>query len=181
MDQEHLHKLLVSTAFHVMACDGEIHPEELAVINQLGDNSSFFKGLDLSRELGELVHELEQNSQDSFRSYFQKLREREMELVEQFLVIEVILRTLYADQRIDENEINFLRIVIRNLGLLPEMLKERFGAINTLLGTEISEEFQMTKSQAMSFKMPNAGELKELRILPVDQEPEATSEDSGAQ
>jgi uncharacterized tellurite resistance protein B-like protein len=181
MEQEYLQKLLLSSAFHVMACDGEIHSEELGVIQRLGDNSSFFKGLDLSREIGELAQELEQDPRDSFHSYFQKLREQEMELVEQFLVIEVILRTLYADQRIDENEINFLQIVIRNLGLLPEILTERFGAINTLLGVESSEGFRIPEAQLESFQIPSVDELKELKIFPIDQKPETASEEHGGQ
>lgn len=104
-----------------------------------------------------------------------------MELVEQFLVIEVILRTLYADQRIDENEINFLQIVIRNLGLLPEILTERFGAINTLLGVESSEGFRIPEAQLESFQIPSVDELKELKIFPIDQKPETASEEHGGQ
>jgi len=177
MEQLDLRKLLLSSAFHAMACDGEIHQEELKVIHELSNNSSFFLDLDLDRELVQLADELKQSTRGSFRSYFQGLRNEKLELIEQFLVVEVVLRIIYADQRIDDNEILFLRSVTRNLGLHPELLKERFGAINSLLGTETREEFKKLEPQTPSFVMPNVEELKGLKMLSANPESETASED----
>ena len=48
-------------------------------------------------------------------------------------MIEVVIRVVYADGKIDENEVMYLKKMISTLGILPELLEQRFGSIKKLL------------------------------------------------
>jgi hypothetical protein len=53
--------------------------------------------------------------------------------VEEMLILEIVLRLVYADTKIDEKEIKFIEDVRSCLGLDDEMIIQRFGEIDFLI------------------------------------------------
>ena len=123
MNTSEFRRLLLSSAFHAMACDGEVHEKEVREIHELSKGSSYFAELDLDLELKRLSDDLKESTRNSFRNYFGELRDSHLETLEQFQLVEVVLRVVYADKRIDENERLFMRKIISTMGVLPEMLR----------------------------------------------------------
>ena len=146
-------KLLLSAAFHAMTCDGELHQDELDSIRSLSEKSKIFADLDLNTEWTRLSVELLQGTRESFRKFFSELQSANLELSDQMQVVEVVIRVVYADSRIDENEILYLNKIISILGILPEMLEQRFGSIKKLLG--LSEQQSYSKATELKeFEAP---------------------------
>ena len=129
MKKEEFRELLLDSAFFVMACDGEIHDDELKVIRELSKKTAYFEGLDLDARIAALNEELESNSRSACQSYFARLREGGLDSAQQLLVVEVVLRLTYADLRLDDNEVLFLKTAVKAIGVQHEELRQRFGSI----------------------------------------------------
>lgn len=154
-------KLLLSAAFHAMTCDGELHQDELDSIRSLSEKSKIFAELDLNSELKRLSEELQQSTRESFRKFFSEVQSANLELSDQMQVVEVVIRIVYADGRIDENEIMYLNKIISSLGILPELLEQRFGSIKKLLG--LSE--QQSYSTAMELEEFEAPQIEDFEHI----------------
>ena len=76
-----------------------------------------------------------------------------LELSDQIQVVEVVIRVVYADGRIDENEIMYLNKIISILGILPELLEQRFGSIRNLLGLSEQQTYN-TSAEVKEFEAP---------------------------
>ena len=146
-------KLLLSAGFHAMTCDGELHQDEIDSIRALAEKSKIFADLDLNTELNRLSDELQESTRKSFRKFFSEVQSANLEFSEQMQVMEIVIRVVYADGRIDENEIMYLNKIISILGILPDMLEQRFGSIRSLLG--LSEQKTYSKSMELEeFEAP---------------------------
>jgi uncharacterized tellurite resistance protein B-like protein len=88
METNNFKKLLLRSAFHSMACDGEIHEKELEVIYRLSKESKYFLELEIKKEIDSLTKELKESTRGSFLKYFDNLRSNKLDTLEQFQVIE---------------------------------------------------------------------------------------------
>jgi len=156
-------KLLLSAAFHAMTCDGELHQDELDSIRSLSEKSKIFADLDLNTELKRLSDGLQQSTRESFRHFFSEVKSASLELSEQMQVIEVVIRVVYADGRIDENEIMYLKKIISILGIFPELLEERFGSIRNLLGLSEQQPYS-TATKVTEFKAPLIEDFEQINF-----------------
>ena len=171
METNNFKKLLLRSAFHCMTCDGEIHEKELEVIYSLSNESKYFLELEIKKEIDSLTQELKESTRGSFLKYFDNLRSYNLDTLEQFQVIEVVLRIIYADKKIDDNEVLFLKKIISSLGILPEMLQQRFGSINTLLDLNDYESMHVQENPSIKdFDAPAFADLKGAEILPIQKE-----------
>jgi uncharacterized tellurite resistance protein B-like protein len=162
-------KLLLSAAFHAMTCDGEVDQDELDSIQSLSQRSKIFGKLDVNFELKELSKALQQSTRDSFRNFFSEVQSANLEFSEQMQVVEVVIRVVYADGKIDENEIMYLKKIISILGILPELLEQRFGSIRKLLGLAEERTFSAS-SQKIEFSVPEVQNLESINIKEFKQD-----------
>ena len=58
--ETNFNNLLLRTAFSCMACDGEIAPEEVALIKTLSREKSLFGDVDIEVELRKMLEELKE-------------------------------------------------------------------------------------------------------------------------
>lgn len=161
MDKEKFRELLLDSAFFVMACDGEIHEDELRAIRSLNKRTSYFKGIKLDDRIEELTAELKSDSRRACQSYFTHLKNGELDSVQQLLVVEVVLRVTYADLRLDDNEVLFLKTAVKALGLNLQELKQRFGSIQGFLDEEQTEKSKERDMLPPSFEVPEFSNLGE--------------------
>ena len=134
MNEIEYQRFLFDTAMLVMACDGDIHDDEIAEMGLAFQHSAMFKGLDFDAELKRFLAELHQDTRKTIDDYFKKLQSIELDPVQELQVLEIVLRIMYADDRADENEIRFLRLVKERLGVMDEIFYKRFGDVDVLPG-----------------------------------------------
>jgi len=126
-------KILFKTAFCVMACDGHIDELEIEEMKKIDTSTSYFNDIDLSSELTRLISSVKSRGKIIVKELFQTLRENELSTVQELLIVEVALRIINADNKVDENEIKFLNFLRSKLDVANETLIDRFGSIPSLV------------------------------------------------
>lgn len=132
MDQQPFQRILFHSAMCVMACDGEIHDSEITELEVIAKKPYYFSELEFNSELEKMLNDFVTNEKNVVLDYFNEL-EAEFFLPTQSLqILEIILRIIHADNRIDPNEIKFLKIVKSKLQVSNEIFLKRFGDVSYL-------------------------------------------------
>jgi len=132
MKELEFEKLLFNTAICVMACDGQIHESEVSELELIAENTPYFRELDYKNELNKIMKEIEKNT-NVMKRYFNTLKEADLSPVQELLILEVVLRIMYSDNRIDENEVKFVKLIKSYLKMPDQIIFERFGKIEFLI------------------------------------------------
>ena len=132
MEKNEFKKLLFKVAFCSMACDGHIDEREIDEMKLMDKNTSFFHDIDLSKELSELISELDKKGVQIINDLFKTLKDNILNPIQELIILEVALRIINADDKHDENEIKFIRFLRANLKLHDNEIVDRFGEIDIL-------------------------------------------------
>ena len=132
-------QLLFKTAICCMACDGHIDPKEEEELKRMGENVTYFSDLDLSSELTLFLNDLLNRGKKVIDDYFHELKGTKLNTVQELLILEVALRIIHADEKIEENELKFLRLLRGQLKVYDEIIIDRFGRDNLLFEKADSE------------------------------------------
>jgi len=122
-------KILFETAFCVMACDGQIDQSEVEEMEKIDKNTSYFNDIDLSQELSFLVNEIKTKGKSIITDFFEKIKTADFSIVQELLIMEISLRLISADNKVEENEITFLNLLRSKLKVTNEILFDRFGKV----------------------------------------------------
>jgi uncharacterized tellurite resistance protein B-like protein len=162
MDELEYHRFLFNTAMLVMSCDGEIHDDEVTEMRLALKHSVMFKGLDFDSELDRFQSELAADAGSAIGNYFEKLETLGLDPVQKLQVLEIVLRIMYADDRADENEIRFLRLVKDRLGVMDEIFFKRFGDVDVLpIGVAPEENKSSSVTDfSYAFELPGDSEFE---------------------
>jgi len=167
MDKVEFKKLLFKVAFCAMSCDGHIDPREIEEMSAMDKHTSFFDGVDLSRELSGLTNELSVKGAKVIEELFSTLRDNKLNPIQELLVLEVALRIINSDQRHDENEIKFIRLLRAKLDLHNETIRDRFGDVTILDTNEYSTNIVIEDSVSKflkNVKLPDFSDLEEIGL-----------------
>lgn len=129
MTTSRLAEFLITAALCAMVCDGEIHPSEMEELRAMVKTLPMFQGENLDDILEVKIRKANKDSFRLFEEYFEELRFAGLDTYESLQVMEVILRTIHADARIDPSELQFTLATIRVLNLPMEIIVGRFGEI----------------------------------------------------
>ena len=132
MEQVKFQKILLATAICAIACDGEIDDAEIEELGHIVKNTTYFIGIDPVGFSKEMIDAVKNNSTDFVGNYFQKLRRTPLSPAQELLILEIIIRIIQADKRIDENEVAFLKQVRSRLNVYDEIIYQRFGEMPCL-------------------------------------------------
>ncbi len=113
-------KILFKGAFSVMGCDGEIAESEVAEMKEMLFNSPYFEGLDHEMELKAAFEDMKNNGVTSIDNFFSLLQASELSEKQEFQLVEVLIRMVMADNRIDESELHFLHKIKKMLKKLTD-------------------------------------------------------------
>lgn len=139
MEREPFQRLLLETAICTMSCDGEIHNNEIAEVNQIIEYAPYFTGADFKQAATDYIQSIQNDGSKIISDYLVKLGETELDFTQELLLLEIVIRIINADQRVDENEITFVKIVRSKLKVYDQIIRERFGDVPYLeLATSIS-------------------------------------------
>jgi hypothetical protein len=115
-----------------MACDGHIDEHEIEEMKKMNTNTTYFGDVDLSGELDLLLNDLVKHGKKIVNDLFNELRDAQLNPVQELLLLEVALRIIHADEKINENEVKFLKFLRGKLAVFDEIIIDRFGK-NVLL------------------------------------------------
>ena len=126
MKTEEFKKLLFRSAVSMMAVDGEIHEDEINEIKSIANSTAYFIDFEVDKELAENVSEIKQNGKDSINGLLNLLEKQDLNPSQETILIDVLIRMIEADKRIDDNELQFLHLVKSKLKATVEDLVAKF-------------------------------------------------------
>lgn len=136
MEKTKFKKLLFDVACSAVACDGQIDEREIQELKYIDKSTTYFEDIDLSNNLKRFVKNFKNVPVKTINNIIEKLKEEFLSPVEEMLVLEIVLRLVYSDTKIDEKEIEFIQSIRSCLTLDDEMITQRFGVIDFLINTK---------------------------------------------
>lgn len=159
MDKIKFKKLLFDIACSAIACDGNIDEREIRELKYINKSTTYFKDINLSRKLDRFVDNFKVNPRETIKDVINELRGSFLNPVEEMLVLEVALRLIYADVKVDEKEIDFLKSIRACLSIDDDIITQRFGVIDFLINTQenivVSKDKPVQKDILSSVDMTN--------------------------
>jgi len=136
MEKTTFKRLLFDIACSAVACDGHIDDREIRELQFIDKSTTYFEDIDMSRKLTRFVENFKNDPIDTINNIIEKLKETFLNPVEEMLVLEIVLRLVYADTKIDEKEKEYIQSVRACLSLDDEMITQRFGVIDFLVHSD---------------------------------------------
>lgn len=124
-DYQRLH---LKTVFAFMICDTHISQDEVSLIRQKAKDK-VFGDLKIEDELAELIDHVNRRGIDFFDDYFKKIQRVEMTDEEELNLLQSAIQTIKADDKITQEEINFLKILRVLLQVSNESIVTRFPEV----------------------------------------------------
>ena len=118
-------ELFLKTVFCCMACDGDIATEEVDLVKELTANSDELKSLDVQTLLDKWIGDINSGGAAFLTSYLKELSEQKLTTDEQLIIIDLAIRTIEADNRIEYSEVKFFKKIRFRLSVSDEEILER--------------------------------------------------------
>ena len=152
MKTEAFQNLLLKSAISVMACDGSIDESEIVEIKNMADNEIYFMGYDIEEPFETILNYIKQNGKKAINQYLNELDQLNLNEKQELLLIEVLIRTIESDNKIEDSEIKFLQMVKSKLGVseetiiiqFPKQMKYLIDFQNYGLLEEFTDEIEFT-------------------------------------
>lgn len=152
MKTEAFQNLLLKSAISVMACDGSIDESEITEIKNMADNEIYFMGFDIEEPFEKSLNYIKQNGKKAINEYLNELSQLKLNEKQELLLIEVLIRTIESDNKIEDSEIKFLQMVKSKLGIseetiitqFPKQMKYLIDFQNYGLHEEFTDEIEFT-------------------------------------
>jgi hypothetical protein len=133
MEKTKFKKLLFDIACSAVACDGHIDEREIRELQYIDKSTTYFKDIDMSKTLSRFVNNFTSNPKEITNNIIRELNESLLKPIEELLVLEIVLRLVYADTKIDEREKQYIQSIRACLSLDDTMITQRFGVIDFLI------------------------------------------------
>jgi uncharacterized tellurite resistance protein B-like protein len=117
---------LFKSAVMAMACDGDIAEEEIAEIKNIVANEIYFMGFEFERALKEYIDLITLDFDSAMHNYLQEISANNLKESQEILLVEVVLRVILADQKVEESELKFLHRIKSKLKIEEEALMMKF-------------------------------------------------------
>ncbi|MCC5945685.1 MAG: TerB family tellurite resistance protein [Bernardetiaceae bacterium] len=130
-------KILFKGAFTVAACDGDIDETEIAALKEMMQHSLYFEGLDYDVEIHNAFRDIKTNGEKAVQGFFASLQNMTLTELQEFQLLEVLIKLIEADGHIAENELHFLYNVKISLKHVTEakIVSKLPKSLNLLLQT----------------------------------------------
>ena len=130
-------------AVFAMACDGEVHDDEVASIRELVAESPYFAGLDAGPEVEAVLEQLKDRSGQAIETYLDGLHDISLSEDQEKRVYEVLIQMINADDKIHSSEQRYVARFKEALGTSERTLIVNFPThLDLLLGDIVSPQGQ---------------------------------------
>lgn len=116
--------ILFLTSFCCMVIDGDIAKEELEQLQVFAEEDKLFGDINVEEELSKCINILKQIGPDFVKSYLEAIKENDFSDNEKYQILEIAVKTIYADEKIEYNEIKFFKSLCNHLNLSKESVIE---------------------------------------------------------
>lgn len=117
---------LLKSAIAMMACDGSIDNEEIAEIENMVTNEIYFMGFDYEKPFEDNLNYIKSNGKKAINAYLDELSSLDLNDKQELRLIEVLIRTIESDKKVENNEIKFLQLVKSKLKITEETIITKF-------------------------------------------------------
>lgn len=117
---------LFKSAIMAMACDGDIADEEVNEIKQIVANEIYFMGYDFEEPLKSNIEYIKLNGKNAINQYLQEIATNELNENQEILLVEVLLKMIQADAKVEESELKFLQMAKSKLKTDEQTLIVKF-------------------------------------------------------
>lgn len=121
--------ILFLTSFCCMACDGNIATEELEQLNNFSKKELLFRSLNISDEFNKCLTILKDIGDDFIKSYFQAIETINLTEKEKLSIIDVAVKTILADNKVEYSEIKFFKSLVSSLNIEKKIILENVSNI----------------------------------------------------
>ena len=118
-------ELYLRTAFSCMACDG-ITAEELELVKQYANSSTFFKGMDIESKLNKYVWEIYNQGQSFLADYINTIANTQLSEKKELNLARIAIKMFEADNKIEYSKISFFKRIRSKLKISDEKLLDIF-------------------------------------------------------
>lgn len=101
---------LFKSAVIAMACDGIIAEEEINEIKNIVANEIYFMDYDFEEPLKRNIETIKINGKSAVNQFLQEITANDLNEYQELLLVEVLLKIIQADDKIEENELRFLHL-----------------------------------------------------------------------
>lgn len=120
MKNKDFKKVLFKGAFSVMACDGDVAESEVAEMKEMLSNSPYFDGLDHEVEMKAAFDDIKSNGTKSIENFFKLLKSSELSERQEYQLVEVLVRMVEADGKVEDSELFFMHNIKSSLKQLTD-------------------------------------------------------------
>ena len=117
---------LLKSAIAMMACDSSIDDEEIAEIEKMINNEIYFMGFDYKKPFEDILKYIKSKGNIAINDYLDELSLLDLNEKQEIRLIEVLIRTIESDKKVENNEIKFLQRVKSKLGIKTERIISLF-------------------------------------------------------
>lgn len=118
-------ELYLKTIFCCMACDGDIAKEEVDVVRCLSSGHEIFAGIDVETLLNKWIAEINSKGTTFLNAYLTDLSEAVLTADEQLEIVDLVIKTIEADNRIEYSEIKFFKKMRARLSVSDDEILKR--------------------------------------------------------
>lgn len=117
-----LQELKLKTIFCCMSCDGDIAEEEIAMVKKMTKETTMFEGMDTESLLNTYISEINKDGQSFLKQYLKDVANTEMNDDEQLEIVDLAIKTIEADNKIEYSEVKFFKKIRARLSLTDEQI-----------------------------------------------------------
>lgn len=126
MKTEAFQDLLLKSAVSVIACDGTIDETEISELRNMVENEIYFMGYDFEERLAYNLKYLKENGALAINEYLKEVSNANLNDNQELLLIEVLIRAIESDKKVEPSEIKFLQMVKSRLKTSEETIITKF-------------------------------------------------------
>ena len=126
---EEFNKVLLLTSVCCMACDGEIAKEEVETLKKLSKDQNLFGKEDVNLILPTIMDSLSKFGYDFVKSYLELLENADFSEQQAIQILDVAAKTIYADARIEYDEIKFFKSIRHKLEISDDQILEKVEGV----------------------------------------------------
>ena len=115
-------ELYLKTVFSCIACDGDIAPEEVDLVQKLCKENDAFKGIDAETLVNKWVEEINAQGGTFLKNYLREVEDEELNEEQQLQVINLALEAIEIDNRIEYSEVKFFKKIRFRLPISDEAI-----------------------------------------------------------
>jgi uncharacterized tellurite resistance protein B-like protein len=171
MDDLSFRELLLKMSFSIMACDGDIDPQEIGLIRELDSKENLFQIEDLDESLNSMLTEINERGLGFLRSFISELESVELTHKQKLKLVEVAIKMIEADKEVLYSEIKFFKVVHSQIDLADEEILSNFSHVNDIefyIGQDLKTDNYIEKISADYFnnhELPKFSAISEIENM----------------